>query len=501
MFQPEKEKLNKFFFNSITKAGLTVCLFSLCSFTFAQEWSFDEQTQEAYLLALNLQTAEVHERIPQPETPQQHYVASLAEALELLITEDADKYSEYERNFETRASRKLKKTDVAELFLEAEIHMHWAFVYLKFGHEFDAAINFRHAYNTTQQIKERFPNYKAILKTDGLLEVIIGSIPEKYNWVLSVLNMQGTLKMGLEEFETISKANHPLSFEAGLWLAFTHGFVLQQPDFAIKEINQLLKQRPSNRIALFLGANLHLKNNNSEEALKMLNILDNQSIGLPLYYTAYLKGEIFLHKAEYLNSISAYRYFLNHYKGLNYIKDAHYKIGLCYWLNGNTNDAYAIFKQAKSIGKEATEPDKYAARNLSESKLPNISLAKARYYTDGGYYKEASQTLDKLNFSTLEKKSDQVEYHYRHARLAHRMNDLEKAKASYHKTIEITLEEDSYFAPNAYLQLGYIALADRDTTTAKTCFTRALSFKKHEYKNSIDSKARSALAQLNVSSK
>ena len=32
----------------------------------------------------------------------------------------------------------------------------------------------------------------AINKTSGLLEVIIGSVPEKYNWVLSLLNIEGS---------------------------------------------------------------------------------------------------------------------------------------------------------------------------------------------------------------------------------------------------------------------------------------------------------------------
>ncbi|HYF70437.1 MAG TPA: tetratricopeptide repeat protein [Ohtaekwangia sp.] len=477
------------------KAVLQVCLFLLAGATHAQEWSFDSATNEAYSLALNLQTDEARVKIPNPETPQEHYVLSLAEALELLVTEDIERYRQYERNFEERAARKLKKRDADELFLEAEIHLHWAFVYLKFGHEFDAALNFRHAYNITQELRDRFPAYKAILKTDGLLEVIIGSIPEKYNWVLSVMNMQGTVKIGLKEFETIKSADHPLSFEAGLWHALTQAFILQNPEQALTEFDQLLAEKPTNRLALFLGANLHLKNNNSEEALKMLVKLDQHTAGLPLYYSEYLKGEIFLHKAEYLNSISAYRSFLNQYKGQNYVKDAYYKIGLCYWLNGNTNDALATFKQAKSAGKEATEPDKYAARNLDESALPNIPLTKVRYLTDGGYYNEAKKILNKIRPDQLKSRRDVVEYHYRKARLAHKMNDLASAREAYKKTIDTGSDEAWYFAPNACLQLGYIARDNNEIEAARTYFSRALSYKKHEYKNSIDSKARSALAQ------
>ncbi|MEX1238151.1 MAG: tetratricopeptide repeat protein, partial [Cyclobacteriaceae bacterium] len=53
-----------------------------------------------------------------------------------------------------------------------------------------------------------------------------------------------------------------------------------------------------------------------------------------------------------------------------------------------------------------------------------------------------------------------------------------------------------YFAPNACLQLGYIFQSQNRMTEAEEYFRQALSYRRHEYKNSIDSKARAALAQL-----
>jgi uncharacterized protein HemY len=61
----------------------------------------------------------------------------------------------------------------------------------------------------------------------------------------------------------------------------------------------------------------------------------------------------------------------------------------------------------------------------------------------------------------------------------------------------MTSQDNWYFAPNACLQLGYIYQLQNKTTEAEEFFKRAISYRRHEYKNSIDSKARSALAQLN----
>ena len=87
----------------------------------ADQWKFDEATKKAYDLVLNLQVEEAHQLIPQPETAQQHYVIALAEALELLITEDGEKYTEYEDRFNQRLERKTKTTIPDDLFLQAEI--------------------------------------------------------------------------------------------------------------------------------------------------------------------------------------------------------------------------------------------------------------------------------------------------------------------------------------------------------------------------------------------
>ena len=89
--------------------------------------------------------------------------------------------------------------------------MQWTFVYLKFGHEFDAALNLRQAYLTIEEIRNKFPKFQAINKTSGLLEVIIGSVPQKYNWVLSLLNMEGSTKTGLDELEAVRLSEQPAS--------------------------------------------------------------------------------------------------------------------------------------------------------------------------------------------------------------------------------------------------------------------------------------------------
>jgi len=501
LLRADERKLSSinYSYYKIVKAGLSACLF-ICSCVVsdaaAPEWKFDAATRKAYDLVLNLQFDQVHAQITKPETPQEHYATALAEALELLITEDIEKFAEYEDRFEARLERKTKPNSVEDLFLQAEIRMQWAFVYFKFGHEFDAALNLRQAYLTTEEIKKRFPTFIAIDKTSALLDIIIGSVPEKYDWILGLLSIQGAIEPGLEDLEKLRTSDNELKFEADMLYALFQGFILQHPEEGMKVIDEAVAKYPENALVLFLGGSLAIKNSQSELALGMLNKLSVLKNTFPIYYADYLKGEVYLHKAEYLNAITSYRWFLNHYKGQNNIKDATYKIGLSYWLNGNVNDAQSTFRIARTIGTEITEADKYASRSIAESELPHPMLTRARYFIDGGYYNQARDILDSIVPTDLQTPRDEVELNYRKARLYHKTNSLVDAKLYYGKTIELNGSSNWYFAPNACLQLGYIMMRENNKVAAEDYFERALSYKKHEYKNSIDTKAKTALAQL-----
>jgi tetratricopeptide (TPR) repeat protein len=389
-----------------------------------------------------------------------------------------------------------KFKSASSLFTLAELRLHWAFVYLKFGHEVDAAWNIRQAFLLVQQCKKLFPTFTPINKTSGVLEVMLGSVPDKYQWVISLFGMEGTVGKGLTELNEVQEQCESLKLESSLLLYLIQGYILQETEQAVQGLTANLIHFPSNRLLLFFGASLAIKNSQSEKALYLLQKLDENKTGLPFTYSDYQFGEVFLHKGDYTSAIKHYQQFLNQYRGLNYVKDAHYKIGICFLLEGNLREAIAWFDKAKQEGKEATEADKYAARSLAETSFPNSKLSKIRYATDGGYYDEAKKLIFSVADSDLESSKEKIEFIYRQARLYDKSGEMEVAIKYYTQTIAQQTTENWYFATNACLQLGYIHLNQKKISEARTYFEKALSYKKHEYKNSIDSKAKSALAQL-----
>ncbi|MEQ9414234.1 MAG: tetratricopeptide repeat protein, partial [Cyclobacteriaceae bacterium] len=336
-----------------------------------------------------------------------------------------------------------------------------------------------------------------IKKTSGVIQVMVGSVPDKYNWFMSLLGMKGSVSKGQEQLQELRNSESSLNTEATILYFTIKGLINQQHEEATDGILKVLEEQPYNRLTLFLGINMLMKNSQSERALQLIRTLDEHPQGLPMYYIDYLRGEILLQKGEYNNAISAYRKFIANYKSINFKKDSYYKIALCYWLQNKKEEANRNFEMAKKTGKEVAEPDRYANSQLKDNIFPNPKILKVRLYTDGGYYKEALSTLKTINESTLATEKEKAEYSYRKARLADKMGDQTTAKIYYTRTMKLAGSNPWYFAPNSALQLGYIAKTSNDIPAAKKYFELALSYKNHAYKNSIDGKAKSALDQLN----
>jgi tetratricopeptide (TPR) repeat protein len=464
-------------------------------------WQFDAETQKIHRLVLNLQTDQAYALLRNLKGNEMHkmYVASLRETLDVLISEDAEKFQRIETNFKERFKKLDAMPESAEtLFLRAELNLQRGFNFLNLGEEFNAVWAIRTAFNYTQECLKKYPNFIPIKKTSGVIQVMVGSVPDKYHWFMSLLGMKGSVAVGQKQLEELRLSRSSLSLEATILFYTIKGLINQQIEESTKGLLDALKNEPSNRLVLFLAINMLMKDARSEQALELIHTLDQNPQGLPMYYIDYLRGEILLQRGNYTESIAAYTKFIQHYRSENFKKDAYYKISLGYWLMNRKDLAKSNFERAKLTGRAVAEPDRYADAQLKENAFPNAKILKVRLATDGGYYEQARETMASITPADLTTLKDKTEFYYRKARLAHKTNELGAARIFYEQTIDMAGENPWYFAPNAALQLGYLAQASKDYVAARKYFSKALSYKKHEYKNSIDGKAKSALEQMNL---
>lgn len=500
------KNINKRTAGKSTRLFFILLLFQWISFTcFGQTNNeFNNELRDAYQKTLKLKIQEARVKLLSMDSASKqlatfYYVENLADILELLISEDIILFNKLVDKEEIRLDQvnRLSDQNPYKLFCQVEIKMQWAFVKLKYGEELSAVWNLRQAYKLISKNREKFPGFLPNYKSIGLLHIVFGSVPEKYHWVLDFLGISGSINEGLEELNLLAENSEEFKTEAILMGVLADAFILQNAEKATEKIVPMVKNIPDNLLVKYLYILVLLKNAESEKALQVIGTTDNLVRGyLPLHMLHYLKGEALLHKAAYEDASKSFATFLLNYKGQNFIKDANFKLFLCHWLNDEDLLASQYYEKAKQTGRTITEADKYADKLLSRDEYPNKLLMKVRLYTDGGYYEEAVKLLQSLHPTDFQLEKDRVEFVYRRARLYHKQKQIKAAVDSYKQVIENSGKNRWYFAPNSALQLGYIYIETGKPELARAYFEKATGYKGHEYKNSIDNKANSALSRL-----
>ncbi|HWA32659.1 MAG TPA: hypothetical protein VG737_00945, partial [Cyclobacteriaceae bacterium] len=181
----------------VKKAAVIVCFFLLQTghvLAVDNTWQFDPQLERIYKLVLNLEMDQAQAELAKFKTGNElHrlYVQSLLETADILITEDDRRFEKINDSFKDRIERFNQSPETAEiLFLKAELNLQRGFNLLNLGQELNAVLAIRQAYQATQECIKKYPNFIPIKKTHGVIQVMVGSIPDKYQWFMSLLGMR-----------------------------------------------------------------------------------------------------------------------------------------------------------------------------------------------------------------------------------------------------------------------------------------------------------------------
>jgi hypothetical protein len=467
------------------------------------EFSFTTKNQAAYTEFLNLHVNKAQSLINQALKEDSKngisiYLANYTDAIKIFLNEDEKLYKTLSKNESVRISKiqDLEKDSPYYRFTQAEIKLQWAFVKLKMGEELNAMMNLRSAYKLLEENIRLYPDFIPNKKTMGLLNVIIGSIPSNYNWVLSLVGMEGDIDKGIQQLNEVCNSDTPFKQEALIIKVVVENYIVHANKGKIEDAAKLFSDNSDNILICYLYAAILTKNSRGPEALEVMR---KRPVNNEITYFPHLDlilGDLNLYKGEYSLARIYFNNFISNFKGKNSLKDTYFKLFLTYWLNDEDDLAMPYFDKILNNGRELYDSDKHAQRIAKNREIPNKALTKIRLYTDGGYYNKAFDLMKVLSLGQFFTKREKLEYLYRSARLYHKAGQVNDAIDYYNKTIELSKDETFYFAPNSALQLGYIYQNRNEKEEAKKHFTLALSYKNYEYKNSIDNKAKAALNEL-----
>lgn len=373
-----------------------------------------------------------------------------------------------------------------------DIFLLQALMQLKSGNELKGLWMINQLYRRSITLVNDYEDFLPARKVYALMQIMIGSVPESYKWIFNLLGFEGSTKKGIQQLQLLSQSNLPVNNEGTVLYYLITNYL--QPEFSGNDLallEQQIKKHPNLLLFHFIAGLSSLKQHKSLIARKHFEVLKART-SFPVI--SYFLAETYLHESSFKISNKLYQEFIKNNKGENLIKDSYLKIFLIHYMEGNASEAEKYRVLGKLEGKTISEADKNAHKLLNSSLLPHPDLFRIRFLTDGGFYKQALDLIANLEEKNLSNQ-DRIELIYRRARAFHLTGQVENAVKNY--LLSIANNDGRYFAPNAALQLGYIYEEQNKLDEAQRYLEKVLEYENYTYETSINTKARSAIKNLN----
>ncbi len=473
---------------------------------FAASFDFNESCKKAYenLVALRINTGKQElnqELAAHPANLAPVMLDNYSDFFPLFFNEDASQWEACKTRMSQRLDKLEKGPDNDPYFRYSKgiVYFQRCAMRIKFGEYFRAATDFRTAYQLFKDNNSKFPNFYYNLPYLGAMEAIAGTVPDGYKWVAGVLGIKGNVDQGIAKLETgINKAiqlNQWNKCEALFLFVYAQKYLGNNPERAWQLINKAGIATRNNLLMTFMQANLSLNNHQAAKTVQVIRNFEDGNTYLNVPMMDYELGSALLYHLDF----GAEPYllaFTKGFKGKFYVKDAYKKLSTLAYLQGNIAKANQYKQLVISKGNTETDADKQALRFAKLPAYPNALLLKTGLLCDGGYYADALQLVAGKSSTSFTTNAEKTEFSYRLGRIYDLMGQDDKAIPYYLTTIKTGENQPEHFAARAALEVGAIYERQHNNTLALAFYRRCLAMHGHDYKNSLDQRAKAAINRI-----
>lgn len=376
------------------------------------------------------------------------------------------------------------------------IHLQWSLIHIKYKENFKAANDFRKAHVLFKENKKLYPNFAETDIFFGAQQSMIGTIPKDYQWISNLLGLKGNIKKGIAMVKKGVNANTTLFHDdAVFYYIYLNEILLNDSRKALRLIKTYQVDDKNNYLYTFMTSNLMLNNFRAAETIKIINNRNKSSEYLQPIVFDYALGSAYLHTAQYNRAIPYLKKYLNS-KSYFYKKDAALKIAYAYYLTGKQAQSNIYKSKIKKVGTKITDMDKQAYKTASQTTFGNKNLLRARLLFDGGNFTKSINILNNTSLKEKLTQTEKLEWDYRLARVYDEKHQVSNAITYYKKTLNSKNPTKEYYPARAALQLAFIYENKNQRTMAIEYFKKVLALDGHQYKTSLDHKAKSGLLRI-----
>lgn len=427
------------------------------------------------------------------------YLQAAMLCAELFINEDQKHYEKSQEKIDQYISgiEDLQESNpFRDLFL-GELYVAQAILNGKFKNNIKAAWQFYKAYGYLTENHEDFPDFVPTYIPLGVLYAAIGSLPDDYRSMASLLGFQGDVNEGMslleEGFEKL-QADPRLQFYtpyAGFIYSYV-SYLLSTHDVVSPQSLGLNVSKSS--ILIYAQAQIDLARGDAPAALKWLDSRPKGEEYLNFNYLDYLQGKALL-GLDPDRCVKYFERYLSENTSGVYVKSTYRYLSWYYLLDGKRRKAEEVGKNIFIKGEAVTGADRQA---LEEARRGfNPVLIKARVLFDAGRLVEAEEVLmDTPVESCCITNIEEAEYYYRMGRIKQQQKRGHLALEWYKRALAVQDVPDNYSTGNSALQMASILDEAGDKKSAKGYYKKALKYSGFPFYEGIHQKAKAALSSL-----
>jgi tetratricopeptide (TPR) repeat protein len=312
------------------------------------------------------------------------------------------------------------------------------------------------------------------------------------------MGIRGSVKEGIGELDQFLRKDDEWSAlfrdEANFYYLYLQFYILNEHEQVFAYIRQHNLDVRNNYLYAYLYANLCINDQQSALAERIIEGRSREAGYLDMPVWDLEMGYAALNHLEPGAPVYLER-FLRRFKGRFYVKDALEKLSWYYYEKGNQGAADSLREEVIRRGTAESDADQQALKEARSGVWPDKTLLQARLLTDGGYLQEALRSLQGVSTSSFAQVGDRCESAYRLGRIYDGLGRKDEAIEAYLTTIKTGEGLREYYAARSALQVGYIYEQRGDCERAVAFFQKCLSLKDHDYKNSLDQRAKSGIAR------
>ncbi len=442
------------------------------------------------------------EKQTHPENPYIFFFQNYIDFLIAFITEDEEVLEVFLDKKQERISQieKLSSETPQRKYILGNMYLQFGLTRLKFHEYLTAALEINKAYHLLDDNDKRFPDFTPNKISLGVLHIMLGLVPDQYQWGLKLIDLHGSVSEGTAELYNVldqSKGEEwaYLHKEALFYLGMIETNLNPNKDKTRRLLAELRMETDKGLLLNYLEISILMRSGKNDEALQLINNIELYERYYPINYLDYIHAECLLRRLDRDEALNYYLKFLSNFKGKNYVKDAWRKISWIAALSEDSATYYSYLRTASKSGVDDIDIDKEADREIKRGQMPNTDLLMARLLFDGGYYINAQLILEQMDVRGLTT-DEATEQNYRFARVAHLRGQIDNAIFYYKKTIAEGKDSKRYYAANSALKLGEIFEVQNNMEEAIKYYEICLDLDFEEYKFSIRRKAKEGLNRL-----